>query len=143
MGNKSKSRRLSLTGGKKSRRRRSRTLSRRRRMTGGILSKRRGMAGGDASTWVEKNFGSGEQQFNKVFMGNGPTDNTLQPLNGSASLSTTPTSANLALIQTAGGKGSRRRMSRTKKGGYFGAALSTAAAPLALFGLNYKYGRRR
>jgi len=155
MGNKSKRRGLSLTGGRRSRSRRSRALSRRRGMAGGILSKRRGMAGGilskrrgmagggGAADFVEKNFGSGDQQFNKVFIGSGATDNALQPLNGSPSISAQPTSGNLSLIQSAGGKGRRRRMSRSKKGGYFGSVLSTAAAPLALFGLNYKYGRRR
>ena len=135
----SKSRRRTLTGG--SRRRRSRGRSSRR-------SRGRRMTGGDASTWVETNFGGGDQQFNKVFLGNGPTDNSIQPLNATASQSQQP---NLSLIQSAGGKRRRqrmsqrmsRRMSRTKRGGYLGSVLGTAAAPLALFGLSYKYGRRR
>ena len=117
--------------------------SKRRGMAGGVKSKRRGMSGGDASNWIEKNFGSGDQQFNKVFLGNGPTDNSIQPLNSTPSQAQQP---NLALIQSAGGKRRRQRMSkrmgRSKKGGFLGPILSTAAAPLALFGLSYKYGRR-
>jgi hypothetical protein len=146
-GGRKRSRRRSLAGGRKRSRSRRRSLAAGRRRSRG-RGRSRKMSGGDASTWVETNFGGGDQQFNKVFLGNGPTDNAIQPLNATASQAQQP---NLSLIQSAGGKRRRqrmgqrmsRRMSRTKRGGYLGSVLGTAAAPLALFGLSYKYGRRR
>jgi hypothetical protein len=108
-----------LTGGKRTRRARSRKNKGRSR-------KQRGGAG--AAEYMVSKFGSDyDQQLDKVI-----TTGTLGA----------PNAQQLALIQTAGGKRRRTKGQRSRKGGNIGAILSNAAPSLALFGLNYRYGRK-
>jgi hypothetical protein len=94
--------------------------------------------GGGAADYMLKTFGSGDQQWNNTFKGDGNAG-PISPLNSVASGAKAP---DLSLIQSAGSRRTKRRRGRSSKGGFFGSALSTAAAPLALFGLNYKFGRK-
>lgn len=113
-----------LTGGKRTRRNGSRKNRSRR--------SRRQRGGAGAAEYMVDKFGSDyAQQLDRVI-----TTGTLGA----------PTAQQLALIQTAGGKRRRtkgQRRSRSRRGGNMGAILSNAAPSLALFGLNYKYGRKR
>lgn len=110
----------SLTGGKRSRRARSRkNKGRSRRRT------QRGGAG--AADYMVGKFGSNyAEQLDKVI-----TTGTLGA----------PNAQQLALIQSGGRR--RRSKGRSRRGGNVGAILSNAAPSLALLGLAYRYGKKR
>ena len=95
--------------------------SHRRRHSRHRGSKSRSRRGGysSASTYEMNTLGDANTQYNRVF---GPTDPS--PSNASVSLQ-------------------GQRAGKKKKGGYWSTLLKTAIAPLALIGLNQRYGRSR
>lgn len=118
----------------KSHGRRSRMRSRRNKMRGGSYS--------SASTYGEYVNGSGDSQYSRVFDSNGSygniQSNTIIGTAGQGLQSSTqvPTTNQLELIQKAGGR-------RRKRGGFLGNVVNQAVVPMALFGLQQTYGRKR
>ena len=100
--------------------------------------------GGGGAGWVEGKYGNEDQQYNSVFdIGSKTLGNSFTILPASQ----TPTPANLALIQQAGGRrrGRRGRGRMTKKRGGFlmGEVITQAVVPFGLFALQNRYGRRK
>ena len=100
--------------------------------------------GGGGAGWVEGKYGNEDQQYNSVFdIGSKTLGNSFTILPASQ----TPTPANLALIQQAGGRrrGRRGRGRMTKKRGGFlmGEVINQAVVPFGLLALQNRYGRRK
>ena len=108
-----------------------------------------GLVGGDASDWVTKNFGTGDQQWWNTF---GPkslglnTGNLLPTVTGAPAVlpGMSPQGVNppSQLIPSKFFKGGKRRKSKKGKRGGMG-MLATAAVPLTLLALQQSYGTRR
>lgn len=106
-----------------------------------------GLIGGDASDWVTKNFGTGDQQWWNTF---GPkslglnTGNLLPTVTGAPAVlpgmsaqGVNPPSQLIPSKFFKGGKKSKK----SKRGGM--GMLATAAVPLTLLALQQSYGTRR
>jgi len=106
-----------MTRGKTRMRKHNKSKSRGRSMT-----HNKSMKGGDASDYVMKQFGNGQQQFDNTFANGGMNGNVIKPLG------------------MTGGRGKKRtRSNRGKKGGFgfLGLApiINQALVPFSLFGL--------
>ena len=100
----------------------------RTRSNGRQRSRKMCQTGGDSAwQWQLNNLGDGWTQFTNSLTGN--------PNNQSNVIV-----QNHAKPMMKGGK--RRRCSRGKRGGYFGAVLEQAAVPLAVLGAQQYYGKR-
>ena len=97
--------------------------------------------GGGGAGWVEGKYGNEDQQYNSVFdIGSKTLGNSFTVLPASQ----TPTSANLALIQSAGGRRRRRGRMTKKRGGFLmGEVINQAVVPFGLLALQNRYGRRK
>jgi hypothetical protein len=97
--------------------------------------------GGGGAGWVEGKYGNEDQQYNSVFdIGSKTLGNSFTILPASQ----TPTSANLALIQSAGGRRRRRGRMTKKRGGFLmGEVINQAVVPFGLLALQNRYGRRK
>ena len=129
-----------------------------RRKRGQKQRKMRGGSSGSAWKYELDTVGSGQQQFNDVFVRGGQFGAAIQNLSGSQPsvvAGAIPSAANLKLIQSAGGK--KRRGSsmkggkcgligggtRRKKGGYWGKVISQALVPFGLLFAQNRYGTRK
>lgn len=126
--------------------RRKRSQSRRNRMRGGM----------GASEWQMANVGTGNQQWDNVFVKGGPFGAAVQNLAGtqpSVVAGGFPSASNLSLIQSAGSKRSKKQRggmncskrggSRTKRGGYWGKVLTQALVPFTLLFAQNRFGTRK
>jgi hypothetical protein len=102
------------------------------------------MSGGNyssATTYGDYVNGSGNSQWNRTMDQSGAygqiPGNTIIGVQGQNVIppSQMPTSAQTALIQTAGGK--------YRKGGFLGEVINQAIVPFGLLGLQQSYGRKR
>ena len=98
---------------------------------------KRSMRGGytSATTYAESVSGNAASQFSRT-MEHGGNDLIGTSGQGTIPSSHLPTSAQLALVQSAG----RRRR---KRGGFLGQVLSQAAVPLGLLGMQQTYRRNK
>ena len=117
--------------------------------------------GGGAASWVESNFGTGDQQWSNTFAGRtgvGSLSNLLPTVPGApAVLAGNIPQGTLSLKNIpfmSGGRrggranggranGGRRHRSRKQKGGFWGQMLAQAAVPLTLLGLQQTFKRKR
>jgi hypothetical protein len=108
---------------------------------------------GGSSGWgfVGKTVGGMDTQWNNVFEKGGAFGNTIQSVDGTQPTSVAMNNAlsgktDISLIQKAGKRHRKSshsvKKSRTKKGGYWGQVLSTAAVPFGLFAIQNKFTRR-
>jgi len=109
-------------------------------------SSRRHKKGGSyssASSYGEYVNGGQNAQYNRVFSQSGPYAN----LQGNISIGAqgqnshytgSPNAQQLALVQKAGKRGSRR-----KRGGIWGSVINQAIVPFSLLGMQQTYGRKR
>ena len=102
---------------------------------------------GGSSGWgfVGKTVGGMDTQLNNVFEKGGAFGNTIQSADGTQPTSVAMNNAmngktDVSLIQKGGKKHNKKN--RTKKGGYWGQVLSTAAAPFGLWAIQNKFTRR-
>lgn len=122
-----------------------RKRSRRNRMRGGM----------GASEWQMANVGTGNQQWDNVFVKGGEFGAAVQNLAGtqpSVVAGGFPSESNLKLIQSAGSKKSKKRGgmncskrggSRTKRGGYWEKVLTQALVPFTLLFAQNRFGTRK
>lgn len=90
--------------------------------------------------------GNGDAQFNRTFDQSGPYGNRvgaeyIGAQGQGVQQAGVPTSQNLALIQSAGGRGKKGK--KGKKGGFLGEMVNQAAVPLLILGAQQSYGRKR
>jgi len=98
--------------------------------------------GGGAAGWVEGKYGNVDQQYNSVFdIGSKTLGNTFTTLPASQ----VPTSQQLSLVQSAGGRRRRGRKCKgtKKRGGFLGPVVNQAIVPFSLLALQNKFGRRK
>ena len=138
-----KSNAYSMYGGVKRRTRGRRTRTRGRKLRGGSVSN-----AGSAWNSIFETVGTGDQQWNNVFVKGGPFGNQLQNLDGTQP-SVVP---NNMPVSMTGGRRTRRkgtksrkgrsRKNRTRRGGFLGNVVNQAIVPFGLLAAQQFYGKR-
>jgi hypothetical protein len=112
-----------------------------RRRHGG-KHKRGGSSYSSAASYSEYVNGSEDAQYGRVFSQTGPYANipgniSIGAQGQNANMAGMPSAQQLALVQKAGKRGSRR-----KRGGIWGSVINQAVVPFSLLGLQQSYRRR-
>jgi hypothetical protein len=113
-----------------------------RRRYGG-KHKKGGASYSSAASYSEYVNGTEDAQYGRVFSQSGPYANipgniSIGAQGQNSNMYGAPNAQQLALIQKAGKRGSRR-----KRGGIWGSIINQAVVPFSLLGLQQSYGRKK
>ena len=135
---------LLIAGGARRRTRGRKTRTRGRKLRGGSVAN-----AGSAWNSIFETVGTGDQQWNNVFVKGGPFGNQLQNLDGTQP-SVVPNSPPATPMK--GGRRTRRRgtksrkgrsrKNRTRRGGFLGNVVNQAIVPFGLLAAQQYYGKR-